>query len=145
MTLELFIRYTHFIGIVCLAGMLISQNLMMSKVVDNQTLRKLTIADSIYGISALVILGAGLSLWLWVGKPSSFYSGNAIFHIKLSLFIVVGLLSIIPTVFFMRNRKNNAAQVNIPSYVIFVKRVELVLLLFIPLLAVLMARGVGLN
>ena len=145
MTLELLIRYVHFIGIFSLSGMLISQNLLVAKQVNNGTLRKLIIADGIYGFSALIILVAGLSLWFWVGKPSSFYSGNPIFHAKLSIFVVVGLLSVIPTTFFIGNRKNNAALIDIPGYVILVKRLELCLLLLIPLFAVLMVRGIGLN
>ena len=83
-------------------------------------------------------------LWFTGAKPSDFYTNNPVFHAKLSLFVVVGLLSIYPTVFFMRNRKNEAETLAVPVGVIRVLRMELVLLVFIPVLAFLMARGVGL-
>jgi putative membrane protein len=58
--------------------------------------------------------------------------------------VVIGLLSIYPTVFFLKSRKGNPDEkVKIPSAVFMMLRMELLLLLIIPLLAGLIARGVG--
>jgi putative membrane protein len=84
-------------------------------------------------------------LWLGsFGKPSVVYSKNWIFHTKLTLFVFVGLLSIYPTVFFSRNRKGDPEEVvQVPQLVVWVIRSELLLLFIIPLLAGLMAHGIG--
>jgi putative membrane protein len=78
------------------------------------------------------------------GKPSLVYSKNWIFHVKITLFVTVGLLSIYPTVYFARNRKGDPDEaVTVPKLVVWVIRFELLLLFIIPLLAGLMARGIG--
>ena len=75
--------------------------------------------------------------------------GNSLFHAKLGLFILVGLLSIVSTVVFIKWRKTlKAGQVPAPSarqvrLVTWSIRLELLQLLAIPLLATLMARGYG--
>jgi len=78
------------------------------------------------------------------GKPAVYYTKNWVFHTKITLFLLVGLLSIYPTVFFIKNRKGNSQEiVEVPGAVIWTLRIELTLLLIIPLLAGLMAHGVG--
>lgn len=141
--LEIFIRYTHFIGIFCLAAMLISENIMLNKQLSRQEFIKLVRIDSLYGLSAMVTLIAGLLLWLWVGKPSEFYSSNPVFHTKLGLFILVALLSVVPTVFFVKNRNITESEILVPGYVVLLARIQLIFLLILPALAVLMARGYG--
>ncbi len=140
---DVVVRYMHFIGIIVLAAMLVAEHLLISKQMDLKTFKKLVVLDSVYGLSAMVTLVAGLLLWLAVGKPSEFYSSNFIFHIKVSLFVTIGLLSAVPTTYFIRNRKTTAATMVLPNYIVAIIRLELTLLLLIPLLAVLMARGIG--
>lgn len=108
-------------------------------------LARLAKIDAIYGIAALTLLIAGLILWLAsVGKPAVFYSKNWIFHAKISLFITVGLLSVYPTVFFIKSRKGDPeTTIKVPGAVFMCLRLELLLLLIIPLLAGLMAKGIG--
>src|SRR5690625_6617147 len=91
-------------------------------------------------VSAFLVLLAGLVIWLVVGKPSEFYSLNPVFHVKVSLFVLVGLISIYPTVYFLKNRKHSAPMISVPKSIIMAVRMELLLLLVIPLLAVLMAQ-----
>ena len=99
--------------------------------------------DGYYGLSSIIVVAAGLTLWLWVGKPAEFYHENGIIYIKLGLFILVGLLSIIPTVFFFKNRKGEGDElIEIPRKVLMIVRLELIILLIIPFLAVMMANGI---
>jgi len=98
------------------------------------------------GIQAihLVVVGVGLLLWFGEGKPAEYYSSNWIFHLKLGLFTAMAILSIWPTVFFFRHRKGEESEwIEIPARIRLMIRLELVLLLFIPLCATLMARGFG--
>ncbi|MCK6617326.1 MAG: DUF2214 family protein [Cyclobacteriaceae bacterium] len=145
MTTELFLRYVHFISIFTIVATLASELLLLKKTLTRSELTRLAKIDAVYGVAALVLLTAGLTLWLGgVGKPAVVYTNNWIFHLKLTLFITIGLLSIYPTVFFLKNRKGNPQEeVKIPSAIFWMLRLELALLFIIPLLAGLMARGVG--
>lgn len=145
MTTELLLRYIHFISIFAIAATLVSEHLLMKQELTRKEIARLARIDAVYGVAALTLLGAGLTLWLGsYGKPAEFYSKNWIFHVKLSLFVCIGLLSIYPTVFFLKNRKGNPEEaVTIPGKIFWMVRFELLLLFIIPLLAGLMAKSVG--
>jgi len=142
--MDILIRYLHLFAVFILAGSLIIENIAIAKTVSKEDIRQLLKVDAAYGLSAAVVLLCGLALWLWVGKPSAFYNSNPVFHVKITLFLIVGLLSIYPTVFFMRQRNTESDTIAVPNGVIRVLRIELILLAIIPILAFLMARGIGL-
>ena len=142
---EVLVRYMHFLGIISLGSALVSQHILLNIPADAKKLKRLAIVDAWFGISALVVLTAGLLLWFVVGKPADFYSQNWIFHLKVTVFFLIGLLSIYPTLFFVRNRNKDAFSVAIPKSVIIVNRIELTLLVAMPLFATLMAHGYGLR
>ncbi|MBX2961157.1 MAG: DUF2214 family protein [Cyclobacteriaceae bacterium] len=145
MTTELLLRYIHFISIFTIVATLVAEHLLLKKELTRSKISRLARIDGVYGIAALVLLGAGLTLWLGgFGKPTEFYSKNWIFHLKLSLFVCIGLLSIYPTVFFLKQRKGNGEEkVIVPKAIFWMLRLELLLLFIIPLLAGLMAKSVG--
>lgn len=145
MTTEIFLRYLHFISIFTIVGSLVSEHLLLKKEMRRSEIARLATIDAVYGLAAITLLTAALTLWLGAfGKPTEFYSKNWIFHTKITLFIFIGLLSIYPTVFFIKNRKGNKEEVvAVPKLVFMMLRLELLLLFITPLLAGLMARGVG--
>ncbi|MBX2964849.1 MAG: DUF2214 family protein [Cyclobacteriaceae bacterium] len=145
MTTELLLRYIHFISIFTIAATLVSEHLLLKKELTRKEIGRLSRIDAVYGVAALALLVAGLTLWLGgFGKPAFFYSKNWIFHLKLTLFACIGLLSIYPTVFFLKNRKGNPEEVvHIPGVIFWMLRLELLLLFVIPLLAGLMAKSIG--
>ncbi|MGK0255444.1 MAG: putative membrane protein [Arcobacteraceae bacterium] len=138
---EIFFRYLHFIGIMSLAATLVMQHLILSSEVTQKELKKIIFLDTIYAISILLTLIAGLSLWLSVGKEAVFYSTNWIFHMKLTLFIVIIVFSIYPTLFFRKSRKLVEEIVQMPKMIIMSIRMQLLLVFIIPLLGVLIAKG----
>ena len=113
--------------------------------ISGEDARNLAKVDAVCGISALLVFGIGLTLWLWVGKPGEFYSSNPIFHAKLGLFLLMVLCAIAPAAFFLKHRKSYEEIIAVPSYLRLLLKFELVLLLIIPVLALLMARGIGLS
>jgi len=144
MTAELLLRYIHFISIFVIVGSLVSEHLLLKKEMTARELDRVAKIDLIYGIAAISLLIAGLTLWLGgIGKPSIVYTKNWVFHIKLTLFITIGLLSIYPTVFFLKNRGDQDKMITIPKSIFWLLRFEILLLFVIPLLAGLMSRGVG--
>lgn len=145
MTPEIILRYVHFISIFAIVSSLVSEHLLLKKTLSRAEIGRLARIDAVYGIAALTLLTVGLTLWLsGAGKPAIYYTKNWVFHAKITLFLTVGLLSIYPTIFFIKNRKGNAAEViQVPKTIFWLLRLELLLLFIIPLLAGLMARGVG--
>ncbi len=145
MTTELFLRYVHFVSILAIAGSLVSEHVVLQKEMTSGQLSRLAKIDAVYGVASLTLLAAGLTLWLGsYGKPAVVYTRNWIFLTKISLVGLIGLLSIYPTVFFLKNlRGNREEKVPVPTVIFMLLRLELLLLLIIPFLAGLMARGVG--
>ena len=147
MNAEILLRYIHFVSIFTIVGTLVSEHLLLKKTMTRAEIGRLSRIDAVYGIAALTLLGAGFTLWFGgIGKPTAFYSGNWIFHTKIFLFLMIGILSIYPTMFFIRNRKgSNEEEVTVPKSIFWLLRMELLLLLTIPFLAGLMAKGIGLS
>ena len=145
MTTEIILRYIHFVSIFTIVGTLVGEHLLLKNELTRSQIGKLARIDSVYGIAALTLIAAGLTLWFsGAGKPAIYYTKNWVFHLKLTCFLTVGLLSIYPTVFFIKNRKGNPDEmVKIPKSIFWMLRFELLLLLIIPLLAGLMSRGIG--
>jgi len=140
---EILIRYLHFLGIITLASALVGEHLLIAKEMDVKSFKKLVIIDAIYGIGAIMAFVGGALLWFVVGKPAEFYSMNHLFHLKLTVFLAIGLLSIFPTVYFLRHRKITIQPIVLPGYIVKIIRLELCLLLVLPLFAAMIARGVG--
>lgn len=145
MTIEIFLRYMHFISIFAIVGSLVSEHLLLKKVLTRSEIGRLSRIDAVYGIASLTLVGAGLTLWLGeFGKPFVYYRYNWVFLTKMGVLTLLGLLSIYPTVFFIKYRKGNQEEtVNIPNTIFWMLRIELLLLVIIPMLAGLMAKGIG--
>src|SRR5258707_1726790 len=63
--------------------------------------RRLQVTDIVYGIAAGALLVVGLLRVFFFEKGAEYYFHSHAFLTKLSLFIVVGLLSIVPTMEFL--------------------------------------------
>jgi len=100
------------------------------------------------GIAAAAALCAGIARVLWGIKGPAFYADNPVFWLKLGLFVLIGLISVIPTLGYLRWRREARADGTLPgrAEVARLRRwvaVQVPLFAGLPLLAVLMARGVG--
>ncbi|MEM7574884.1 MAG: DUF2214 family protein [Bacteroidota bacterium] len=145
MTLYIIIRYLHFLGIFVWVGALTAEWVLLQPELPRKTVKRLMMIDRLYGLAAIVVVGMGLLMWFKVGKPAEFYNTNGLFHLKVGLAGAVGLLSLYPTRFFARQAKgeDQEAIVNIPPSVRQFILAELLIMIIIPLLAVLMATGLG--
>lgn len=144
MTLEVLVKYIHFICIFGIVGALVGEHLLIKPMMTRAEIKRMSMVDAVYGICAVLLLAAGFTLWFAVGKPAEFYSNNWIFHTKIGLFVIVGLLSIAPTIFFNKNRKGNLDEtIKVPKRIVMFIRMQLLLIFIMPLLATLMARGIG--
>jgi len=105
--------------------------------------------DSAYGIAAVVLIIVGLSRVFYTEKGAAYYFHSGTFIAKLTLFVIVGLLSIYPTMQFLRwrpaLREQRAPHIDPATRkrLRMLVHLELTLLLVILLLAPMMARGIG--
>ena len=103
--------------------------------------RRLARADMVVGLSAGVLLVVGLLRVVYFEKGTAFYFHNAAFIAKMTLFVVVALLSVYPTLKFLSWRKG-IDPAAVPK-IRLVLHLELVGVALILLCAALMARGIG--
>ncbi|WP_375740350.1 DUF2214 family protein [Pseudomonas boanensis] len=141
--------YLHYLSIFVLFSLLTLEHVLFRQPLDLDRARRLVRVDIFYGISAGVVLATGLARVFWYGKGLDYYLNNSLFHAKVGLFVLIGLLSSLPTFVFLNWRNPlKAGQVpeisaRMAKLVIMTIRLELLLALVLPLLAALMARGYG--
>lgn len=142
---EILVRYFHFLTVFAIVASISAEYFLLRPHMKRSEIKLLSRIDAVYGLGAIGLLGAGFTLWFVLGKPPEFYTYNWVFWTKIGLFSVMGGLSVYPTIFFNKNRKGNSPDdlVEIPPLVKKLIFLELILLIFIPLCASLMARGVG--
>jgi putative membrane protein len=143
----------HYLGFMVMFSTLVLEHLMIKPELTRQQASTLLKVDGLYGLMATIVLGTGLARLFVFDKPLEFYTGNPVFHLKMTLFVAAGLLSIYPTVTFLKWRKQlrgdgsnqHHGNIAIPSArrLLMVVRLELLLVLCIPFAAALMARGIG--
>lgn len=149
MTTEALLAYAHFLAILTMTVFLASEAALCRKEWMNAAVvERLARVDLIYGISAIAVLATGLARTWWGMKGTGWYWTQPLLHTKVTLFVVIGLLSIGPTVRFLRWRRALRATGALPSDVEVrntrrLIMIEAHLLALIPLFAVFLARGVG--
>lgn len=145
---EALLAYAHFLAILTMVVFIASEAaLCRPEWLNADVVRRLARVDMIYGIAALAVLVTGL-VRTWLGmKGMDWYWHQPLLHVKVTLFVAVGLLSIKPTLTFARWRRQLDASGALPTAdeVRATRRVVMIeahLLAVIPLLATLLARGV---
>ena len=95
-------------------------------------------------ILAGLIVAAGFSRAVFAAKGWTYYSHNLFFHAKIATFVVIGLLSVPPTLAYIRWRRAGITPTD--AQVAGVRRwlwAEMVLFALLPAFAAAMARGYG--
>jgi putative membrane protein len=147
MTLEALLAYAHFLAILTLV-VFISSEAALCRVewMNAKVVERLAVVDRIYGIAAGAVLLTGIARTWWGLKGASWYWHQPLLHLKLALFIAVGLMSIKPTIMFIGWRRALAASGALPTeeeirtarkWVMIQAHIVAV----IPLAAVFLARG----
>lgn len=140
MTLEAVLANLHLVAILTLVVFLSSQAaLCRTEWLNAAVVERLARLDVIYGVTALVLLLTGLARVVWGIKGMSWYVSQPLFHVKVTLFVVMALLSIWPTLSFRRWRRNLRATGVLPEArdVGRVRRLVMVQSHVLPLVAVI--------
>ena len=144
-----FAAFVHHLAFVTIMLMLAFEMLLLKQPLTLESARKIQRYDAIYGVAAgLVLIVGGLRV-MYFEKGASYYMHSAPFIAKMVLFLVVGLISIKPTITFL---KWNASlkQGVVPDVSDAQSRTlrgmihaELTLLGLMLLCAAMMAKGIG--
>jgi len=149
MTQEALLAYAHLLAILTMVVFLTSEAaLCRPEWLNAAMVERLALIDAIYGLSALFVLATGLARTFWGVKGTAWYWDNPLLYVKLGLFVAIALLSIVPTVQFIRWRRALRATGALPDAA-QVRRVRKLVMAqahiipIIPLAAVFLARGFG--
>ena len=141
------LAYLHFMAIFGLFVLLAKEVLLLKVGAANLDIDALAATDGAFGMTALIVLVTGALRAVFGVKGWAFYEHNVIFHIKVGLFVLIGLISIMPTLSFLRWRKarRQDASFRVPetewNRARRIVLIELRLLALVPLAAVIMSRG----
>jgi putative membrane protein len=142
--LDLGLAIGHHLLIFALFGVLAAELVLVRRGVDIATIARVGRIDLWYGVLAGLIVAVGFARAVFAAKGWAYYSHNLFFHAKIGTFVLIGLLSIPPTVAYIRWRKAGAALTD--AQVAGVRRflwAELALFALLPVFAAAMARGYG--
>lgn len=146
-----FMAFLHHVFAFTLVACLIYEFIAFRKGMSIEETRRIQRVDLAYGISAGLLLVVGLLRVFFFEKGVNFYIHSPFFWVKMVAFLIVGLISIDPTIRYIRWNKslseNKMPEINESEY----KRTRLILwlevigIVVILLAAPMMARGVGMN
>jgi putative membrane protein len=146
--MEPLLAYLHYLSIIVLGAFLTAELLVCRPGLGPEQVRLLPRLDIVFFAGALAALATGLLRLFFYAKGFDFYRTNPAFHAKMALYVVIAVVSIVPTMRFIRWRRAMETGGALPDNgaVLGVRRLihlELALLALMPLMAVLMARGIG--
>jgi putative membrane protein len=143
------LAYLHFAAMFALLWFLAKEWTLLRAGAANVDVERIAASDAWFGISAGLVLVTGALRAAFGAKGWAFYAHNPAFHVKVTLFVIVALVSIAPTMQFLRWRKarRSDAAFRVPDAEWTRARrlimIELHLIALIPLAAVIMARGLA--
>jgi len=139
--------FLHHLAAFALVAALAVEFVLIKQELTVATARKLAITDAVLGGAAGLLLLAGLARVFWFEKGAAYYFHNHAFLTKFSLFIVIGLLSIVPTVEFLSWRRalkqgqTPAVEARKLKRLRMIIHIELAAVVIILLCAAIMAKG----
>ena len=149
MLLESLLAYAHIAAILALVVFQTSEAaLCRGEWINAAVVRRLVRVDVLYAVSALAVLATGVARTVWGMKGTEWYWSQPLLHAKVGAFVLIALMSIIPTRMFVRWRRTLDATGALPSgdEIQRARRwvmIEAHLLVLIPLAGTLLARGVA--
>jgi putative membrane protein len=141
--------FLHHLAAFALVAALAIEFVLIKGELTAASARKIQRADLVFGAAAGVLLVVGLLRVFYFEKGVAYYLYSGAFVAKLSLFVLIGLLSIYPTLEFLawsKELKQGRAPAVDPGKlrrIQMIMHVELVGVTAVILFAALMARGIG--
>lgn len=148
MLLDLTLAIVHHIFVFTLFGIIASELVLVQDGMTGAGIKRVVFIDRWYGIVAGLVLVAGFSRAIFAAKGWAYYAANSFFWAKIGIFALIGILSVWPTVQFIRWRRTYEAagetpKASIVSTVRGLLWAEVALFALLPAFAAAMARGYG--
>jgi putative membrane protein len=146
MAWPIIVAWIHYVAIMLLIASLLGEHLLLKQELTVAEARTIQRLDIIYGASATLVLVTGI-IRMFLEKGAAYYNHQIAFHILVAIFVIAALLSIYPTLVFLRWRSDTGAgrgqQLARDQFgkLQMVLRVEMTLLLLAPFFATWMAHG----
>ena len=146
MTLGIVVAWFHYASLMLLIATVLGEMVVLKPRITVAEARVLQRLDNAYGVSAALLLATGVAR-MFLEKGVAYYNHHVAFHILFGIFVVAALLSIYPTMVFLRWRPDTSAgrgqQLAHDQFgkLQMILRVEMTLLLLAPLFATWMAHG----
>lgn len=148
MLTESLLAYAHIVAILSLVVFLTSETaLCRPEWLNEAVVRRLIRLDRIYMFAAIAVLLTGIARTWWGVKGTGWYWHQPLLHVKVSLYVLIGLISAKPTMHFARWGRELDKGGALPSAdeVRGVRKwlmLEAHLLVLVPLAATMLARSV---
>lgn len=145
--LDLILAVAHHLAVFVIVGLLFAELVLVRPGLPTSLLRRIAGLDGAYGAAALAVIVVGVARVVFGDKGWDYYALSHAFWAKMGLFVLVGLLSIIPTLGYLRWRRAAAADGSflVPDHEVARARryihIQLAILFLIPIAAAAMARG----
>jgi len=145
---DILIKYVHILSFMVVFTVLFMEMIFVksqSAVSDLVRVRR-------YQNILLLFLGftllSGLIKLVTMGEHAAIYMKNGVFHLKVTLFLLITILTFIPYRFFRNISAEPAGagspqEVPVPRSVRLIVHIQMILLVLLPLLGVMMVRGIG--
>ncbi|MGI0480986.1 DUF2214 family protein [Geminocystis sp. CENA526] len=143
--------YFHYLSIGIIFASLSIEFFTLKEKLTVKEAWRIVLADSAYGIGAIIVLVTGVLRVLYFAKDTAYYMHQPVFFAKIALYLIVGIVSLYPTISFILWVKSlleeKPPEFSLNKYKILrgIIIFELVGFSLIPLLASMMARGIGAN
>ncbi|WP_432720845.1 DUF2214 family protein [Jeongeupia wiesaeckerbachi] len=149
MLLDALLAAAHYLAIFMVITFLTIETVLVRREWMPTAAARLARYDLVYFLMAMLALATGLGRLFYGIKGAEFYLHNPVFHAKITVFVLIGLISIYPTRRFVAWRKAaraDAAFIPPDHELTRVRRClmwETHLIVLLPILAAFMSRGFG--
>jgi len=150
MDVDLILTILHHLLVFSLVGVLAAELAAVRPNMNAEQIRHLGILDTAYGAIAGLIVVVGFGRVFFGAKGPDYFIANPIFWAKVGCFVLVGIISVPPTVRILGWRRSLRADPSFtapPAEAAAVRRFmigEALLIPFILIFAAMMVRGYGL-
>lgn len=140
--------WLHYLTVMMMAGGAVAELYLLRLPPSAATVQLLPRVDRFYGITAALVLITGILRMQYGGKGPDWYWNNGLMHALLGAFGLAALVSIGPTLRFLRWQRALAADGGLPGEPELAQmrsrvHVQLMLAAVVALLITLIARGYG--
>jgi putative membrane protein len=141
------LAYFHYAAVFATVAALVAEYFIYRPPIPAKVATLLPKIDLVYGAGSVLAVGTGFARAFWFEKTWDFYRHSSLFWLKVALVALWGLLSIVPTLHFLKIARLPLAGgvVSIePTLSARIRKLivaQMAIVPWVPLVAVLMSRG----